>query len=306
MTETQDHTDIINSGWVSKMPKAMRPYLYIMRLDRPIGTWLLLLPGWWAILLAGGLSQWPTLLLFAIGAVIMRGAGCIINDLWDKDLDARVERTASRPLPSGDITPRQAIRLLIGLLALGLLILIQFNLLTILIGFASILFVIIYPLMKRFTWWPQAFLGLTFNFGAIMGWTAVTGSLGWQAIALYIAGFFWTMGYDTIYALQDRKDDKKVKIKSSARWFVEKWKKDIRIPLYAFYGIHFFIMMNVIFGTYPTVFALLLSAVPFAHLYWQVSTLEYKKAPSALKRFQSNRDYGLMMCGIITLCTFIF
>ncbi len=306
MTKTQGHTDIIHQGWISKMPERIRPYLYLMRLDRPIGTWLLLLPGWWAILLAGGIDQFKALSLFAIGAIIMRGAGCIVNDLWDRDLDGKVERTSTRPIPNGDITPREAIKFLIVLLSLGLLILVQFNLATILIGFASIVFIVIYPFMKRVTWWPQAFLGLTFNFGALMGWTAVTGEIGWQAIALYIAGFFWTLGYDTIYALQDMKDDRRVGIKSTARLFVYKWRKNISIPLFWFYGIHFFIMVNVIFGTYPTILALFLSAAPFAHLYWQVHTLKPKTPENALARFKSNRDYGLIMCIIIALCSLLF
>jgi 4-hydroxybenzoate polyprenyltransferase len=303
MPQKQNHTDIIETGWVTKTPISLRPYLYLMRLDRPIGTWLLLLPAWWAILLAGGLDEWKILLLFAIGAVIMRGAGCIVNDLWDRDLYGKVERTATRPIPNGDITIRQAILCLIALLALGLLILIQFNLTTILIGLASLIFVLIYPLMKRFTWWPQAFLGLTFNFGALMGWTAVTGFLSWQAWALYAAGFFWTMGYDTIYALQDRKDDKKIGIKSTARLFIEKWKKDVKIPLYIFYAVHFFILINTIFGTYYSLLTLILSVIPFMHLYWQVSTVNIKDPQIALKRFKSNRDYGLLVCAVILIAS---
>ena len=306
MTQKQGHTDIIDEGWITKIPAHIRPYLYLMRLDRPIGTWLLFIPALWSILLAGGLSQWPILILFAIGAIIMRGAGCIINDLWDQDLDGKVERTAKRPIPAGDVTIRQAVKFLIALLAIGLLILIQFNLTTIILGFLSMIFVGIYPYMKRITWWPQAFLGLTFNFGALMGWAAVTGEVGWQAIALYIAGFFWTLGYDTIYALQDLKDDALIGIKSTARLFVNKWKKKIKIPLLWFYGIHFFMMVNIIFGTYPTVLALILSAAPFAHLYWQVHTLKPKTPENALKRFQSNRDYGLMMAAIILASAFIF
>ncbi len=284
------------------MPDAIRPYLYLMRLDRPIGTWLLLLPGWWAILLAGGLGAWPTLTLFAIGAIVMRGAGCVVNDLWDRDLDSKVERTSTRPIPNGDVTPKQAMIFLGGLLFLGFIILLQFNLTTIILGVVSLAFIVAYPLMKRITWWPQAFLGLTFNFGALMGWAAITGGLGWQAWVLYIASFFWTLGYDTIYALQDRRDDALIGIKSSARWLSEKWDGNIKMPLYAFYAVHYlYFAVVLLWGSNISFFGVVFLTLPLLHLIWQVKTLDTDSPQNALKRFQSNRDYGLLMCVVITL-----
>jgi len=298
------YTDIVHIAWVERVIPKLKPYFYLMRLDRPIGTWLLLLPAWWSILMAGGISAWPTLILFAAGAVIMRGAGCVINDLWDRDLDAQVERTATRPLPAGDITSRQGSFFLILLLAIGFIILIQFNFLTIAIGIVSLILVGSYPLMKRITWWPQAFLGLTFNIGTLMGWAAVTGELGWQAWAFYIAGFFWTLGYDTIYALQDREDDAVIGIKSTARLFIEKWRGSITLPLYGFYCVHYFIIIAVvILGTAGSIHPLasLLFFTPLAHLIWQVRTLLIDDPHNALKRFKSNRDYGLVICVILLI-----
>lgn len=300
MSVKQNHTDIIKIGWVGKMPAVIQPYLYLMRLDRPIGTWLLLLPAWWAILLTGGTDAWPTLLLFAIGAIIMRGAGCVVNDLWDRDLDGRVERTATRPIPNGDVTPRQAMLFLIGLLVLGFFILIQFNTLTITLGIISLFFIALYPLMKRITWWPQAFLGLTFNFGALMGWAAITGELPWQAWALYAAGFIWTLGYDTIYALQDRDDDMMIGIKSSARWLTERYRGNIQTPLYLFYLGHTILLIAVIASMHSSTL-ILLFILSFAHLVLQIKTLDIQNPQNALNRFKSNRDYGLIICVIIVI-----
>lgn len=284
------------------MPKPVQPYLYLMRLDRPIGTWLLLLPAWWAMLLAQGLNAWWAMLLFALGAIVMRGAGCVVNDLWDRDIDGKVERTRARPLVSGQITIWQAFLLLFGLLMIGLAVLLQFNRLTILIGIGSLAFVALYPLMKRWTWWPQAFLGLTFNFGAIMGWSAVMGEVSPACLLLYAAGFFWTIGYDTIYALQDREDDAMVGIKSTARLFTEQW-RSIHTPLYIFYGLHAAFltagvyMASVDIQPWKWVFL----AIPFAHLIWQVKTVSLTDPQNALKRFKSNRDYGLILCAVILM-----
>lgn len=298
MDGKQNHTDIVNNGWIGKMPFRAQPYLYLMRLDRPIGTWLLLLPALWAILLTDGLSAWKSMVLFAVGAVVMRGAGCVVNDLWDRDLDGKVERTAMRPIPSGNVTIRQAILFLVCLLALGLLILLQFNFLTITLGIVSLVFVSVYPLMKRITWWPQAFLGLTFNFGALMGWSAITGELPWQAWVLYASGFFWTLGYDTIYAMQDKDDDVLIGIKSSARWLIEKYKGKIQTPLYVFYVTHLFLLSIVFVSMYPSLLSVLI-LIPFVHLVWQVRTVSIDNPQSSLRRFKSNRDYGLIVCFFI-------
>lgn len=298
MKRSKNHTDIITRGWVGHMPRPVRPYLYLMRLDRPIGTWLLLLPGLWAILLAGGIEEWRTMILFAIGALVMRGAGCVVNDLWDRDLDGHVERTQTRPIPSGDVTIPQAFLFLFFLLCLGFSVLLQMNLLTIAIGVTSLLFIALYPLMKRWTWWPQAFLGLTFNFGALMGWAAVTGDVPWQAWVLYASGFFWTLGYDTIYAMQDREDDALVGIKSTARLFTDTLAIDPRVPCILFYTVHFALICAVLvtMGNIGSAFIL---ALPFAHLIWQCVTLSRTDPQNALKRFKSNRDYGIIICGVI-------
>ena len=205
-------------GWIDQIaPHWSRGYLKLARLDRPIGTWLLLWPCLWSIALASPANTatppYDLLLLFALGAMVMRGAGCTYNDIVDRDFDAKVTRTALRPIPAGDVTIRQA-WLFLGLqLLIGLVILLQFNLVTVGLGLASVLLVVTYPFMKRITYWPQAWLGLTFNWGALMGWTAVTGSLGWPAVALYAAGFCWTLGYDTIYAHQDKEDDALIGVK---------------------------------------------------------------------------------------------
>ncbi|QJE72105.1 4-hydroxybenzoate octaprenyltransferase [Aerophototrophica crusticola] len=223
------HTDIRTGTWVDRvLPAGLRPYARLARLDRPIGTWLLLFPGWWAIALAAPAGQWPDwwlMALFAVGAVVMRGAGCTVNDILDRKLDAKVERTRVRPIPAGEVTVFQALGFLGLQLFLGLLVLLQLNFLSILLGVASLVLVFSYPLMKRITWWPQAFLGLTFNWGALMGWTAVKGTLDAPALLLYAGCILWTLGYDTIYAHQDKEDDARVGIKSTALLFGAKSKR---------------------------------------------------------------------------------
>lgn len=296
------YTDINTSGWIRRMPSAMRPYLLLMRLDRPIGTWLLLLPGWWALLLAPVKVMEENLILymalFAAGAVIMRGAGCIINDLWDKDFDKQVERTKNRPLAAGTISPRQAILFLIFLLLLGFAILIQFNIYTICLGLLSLIPVCLYPLAKRVTWYPQAALGLTFNFGALMGASAMMNDIPHiYSLALYAAGFFWTMGYDTIYAQQDMGDDALVGIKSTALRFGTEIK--------AFVGLFYALT------TYFLLLALLLADLPLwivvcavfccTHLLWQYKNWNEEDPHSSLKIFKSNRDFGIILCAVIAL-----
>lgn len=214
------HTDIRVGDWIDRLlPRFLRPYARLARLDRPIGTWLLLLPGLWSIALAapeGGLPDITLMALFAVGSVLMRGAGCTINDILDHDFDARVERTRVRPIPSGAVSLRQAWIFLALQCLGGLAVLVWMNTLTIILGVASLALVGTYPLMKRITWWPQAFLGLTFNWGALMGWTAVTGRLSPAPLLLYAGGILWTLGYDTIYAHQDREDDARIGVKSTA------------------------------------------------------------------------------------------
>ena len=210
--------DIPVGNWIDRwVPAPVRPYLRLMRLDRPIGTWLLLLPAWWSLALAA--PRWPDLglmALFALGAVVMRGAGCTVNDIADHKFDAQVARTAARPIPSGAVSVLQALCFLGLQLGIGLAILLCLNGAALAWGAASLLLVIPYPFMKRITWWPQAWLGLTFNWGALLGWVAVTGRLDAAPLALYAAGLFWTLGYDTIYAHQDKEDDILIGVKSTA------------------------------------------------------------------------------------------
>jgi 4-hydroxybenzoate polyprenyltransferase len=300
MIAPKHHTDIIQTGWVGKMPSVLRPYLYLMRLDRPIGTWLLLMPALWVIAMNG--ADLYLMVLFAIGALVMRGAGCVINDLWDRDLDGRVERTAMRPIPSGDVSVLQALLFLCVLLIIGLIILLQLSLLAITLGVISVFFIAIYPLMKRITWWPQAFLGLTFNFGALMGWAAATGDLPWQAWAIYAAGCFWTLGYDTIYALQDRDDDALIGIKSTARLFVERMGMNPAIPCGVFFCIHYALVCLVIMNDHSmNTLAIMLLCLPVFHLLWQVITLKPSLHDNTLARFKSNRDYALLLLGVIMI-----
>src|SRR5579884_3093654 len=210
--------DIRAGDWVERwLPRAVQPYARLARLDRPIGTWLLLFPGWWGIALAA--AGWPDpvlLVLFAVGAVAMRGAGCTLNDIADREYDGKVARTRLRPLPSGRVTVLQA-ALFMGLqLAVGAAVLLSLNRMTILLGLAVLALIATYPFMKRITYWPQLFLGLNFNWGALLGWTAVTGAVAWPAVLLYLGGICWTLGYDTIYAHQDKEDDARIGVKSSA------------------------------------------------------------------------------------------
>src|SRR5438105_445845 len=213
-----DASDIRQGDWVDRiLPAWVQPYARLARLDRSIGTWLLLFPGWWAIALAA--RRWPDpalLLLFALGAVGMRGAGCTLNDIADRHYDAQVARTRLRPLPSGAVTLRQAALFLAFQLATGAAVLFSLNRTSVLLGVAVLGLIGTYPFMKRITYWPQVFLGLNFNWGALLGWTAVTGYLDAAPLLLYLGGVFWTIGYDTIYAHQDKEDDLRIGVKSSA------------------------------------------------------------------------------------------
>lgn len=291
-------------------PKAWHPYLKLARVDRPIGTWLLLLPCWWSIALAGGgfqkmeLREWGSMALFALGALLMRGAGCVVNDLWDRDLDAKVERTRTRPLPAGEVTVRQAFAFLCVLLAISLIILLQFNALTIKLGFLSLLLVGTYPLMKRVTWWPQLFLGFTFNWGALMGWAAVRGDFSLNELPgalpqvfylapawLYAGGILWTLAYDTIYAHQDREDDAIIGIRSTARLFGNKSR--------AFIGAFFMLAILCLgvgkyFGDPGSRLAPVLIAFLAGHAMWQLRGWRMHDPQSCLSTFRANRDFGIL------------
>lgn len=267
-----------------------------MRADRPIGAWLLLIPCWWGLAMAAAAGHGNFLLadeavLFAIGAYVMRGAGCTYNDIIDRDFDAKVERTALRPLPSGQITLSQAWIFLGALSVAGLIILLQFNLFTILIGLSSLALVAAYPFMKRITYWPQAWLGLTFNWGALVGYAAIAESLSAAAATTYFAGIFWTLGYDTIYAHQDTEDDALIGVKSTALKFgatTKKW-------LTAFYAstIGLFVVAGVFAGFGGVYF---LALVPAAlHFAWQVNKLDIMDSHNCLTLFKSNREAGILL-----------
>ncbi|WP_439580454.1 4-hydroxybenzoate octaprenyltransferase [Elioraea sp.] len=291
-------SDIRPGGLIAALPEAARPYAVLIRLDRPIGTWLLFLPGLWGLALAG--SPWPDpwlVALFGIGAVVMRGAGCVVNDLWDRDIDRRVARTAARPLASGAITPLRALVFLAALLSLGLIILLQLHPLAIALGVASLLPIAIYPLMKRVTWWPQAFLGVTFNWGVPMGYAAAAGTLDAAALVLYAAAFFWTLGYDTIYAHQDRADDALIGVHSTARLFGER----TRPFLGACYvvAVALVALSGALLGMSAWFFAAL--ALPASLLARQVVTLDIHDVAQCGRLFRANREVGLAVAAALVV-----
>ena len=294
-------SDIPRGNWLDRFaPPVTRPYARLMRLDRPIGTWLLLLPGWWALAIPMPDGAWPSILwvaLFGIGAILMRGAGCVINDFFDRDFDARVARTADRPLASGAVSLRAALVFLAALLAVSLAILLQFNGFAIAVGALSLLLVVPYPLMKRITWWPQAWLGLTFNWGALVGWTAVTGELAWPAIALYAAGVLWTLGYDTIYAHQDKEDDILIGVKSTALRLGDATKPWL-------FGFYITAMVLIIYAgvlaQLPAIYfwALIPCGV---HLLWQAWRVNINDPADCMAKFRSNRDFGFLLLAAILI-----
>ena len=281
-------------NWVDRYaPAAWQPYLRLARMDRPIGTWLLLFPCWWSVTLAEVSNGRPypdlkLLALFAIGAVVMRGAGCAYNDYVDREYDARVARTAGRPIPSGQVSPEAALLFVAALSGVGFLVLIWFNLFTILLGIASLGLVAIYPFMKRLTYWPQAVLGLAFNWGALMGWAAVKGSLDWPALLLYAGSVLWTIGYDTIYAHQDTEDDLMLGLKSTALTFGE----DTPFWVGGFYvgALLLWIGAGFLAGTHLVFFFGV--ALVGLQMAWQVSTLDTSDPKNCLRRFRANRDVG--------------
>lgn len=287
--------DAVRGNWVDRYaPAAARPYLRLSRMDRPIGTWLLLLPCWWALAAATPALDFRFLWLFALfglGALVMRGAGCTFNDIADRDFDAQVARTRSRPLPSGQATVKQAIAWMLVQSFVGLAILLQLNGLAIWLGIASLGLVAIYPFAKRFTFWPQAFLGLAFNWGAIMGWAAAAGEIPLASPILYVAGIAWTLGYDTIYGHQDREDDDLIGVKSTSRLFGG----DTRAWVIGFYSITWagIGLAGWLSGTGILFWPCL--ALAGAHFTWQVATLKIGDPADCLIKFRSNRDAGLIV-----------
>ncbi|HVB18544.1 MAG TPA: 4-hydroxybenzoate octaprenyltransferase [Stellaceae bacterium] len=293
-----DPSDIRPDDWVERLlPGWAEPYARLARLDRPIGTWLLLFPAWWGIALAG--PRWPDpilLVLFAIGAVAMRGAGCTLNDIADRDYDGQVARTRMRPLPSGRVRVWQAVLFMLAQLAIGAAVLFSLNHASILLGIAVLGLIATYPFMKRITWWPQLFLGLNFNWGALIGWTAVAGSLGWPAVLLYLGGICWTLGYDTIYAHQDKEDDARIGVKSSALALGSRTRPFLFACAAAaavLWGI------SGAAAGLGLVFYLALAAV-VAQLAWQAVRVDTDDPADCLGKFRSNRAVGwLMLCGIV-------
>ena len=299
MTERQPPLPDARKSWlVTALPAPLRPYARLMRLDRPIGIWLLLLPGWWSLTLAGfGVPQLKLVALFFIGAVAMRGAGCTYNDIVDRDIDAKVARTRSRPLPAGEVSLRAAWIFTVLQLAVGLAVLLQFNRFAILIGASSLVLVAVYPFMKRITFWPQAWLGLTFNWGALTGWAAARGDIEMPALLLYAAGVLWTLGYDTIYAHQDREDDALVGVKSSARALAHGTRLFVAAAYLATILLLLLALRPLPLG-WPTRFFLSAAAV---QLVWQVTTLKTSDSANCLARFRSNRDFGLLVLAALLL-----
>ena len=284
-------------NWVDTLaPSWSRPYLRLARADRPIGAWLLLLPCWWSASLAAVAtgSAYPNpwhVALFFVGAFVMRGAGCTWNDILDRDLDAKVARTRSRPIPSGQVSVKAAAVFLVAQALVGLLVLLQFNRFTVLLGIASLGVVAIYPLMKRIIWWPQIILGFAFSWGALMGWAAVLSRLDAAALLLYAGSVAWVIGYDTIYAHQDREDDALVGVKSTARLFGER----TRLALVCFYTVAVLLigLSGAAAGAGPV---FVVGCILFgAHLGWQIDRLDIADPDLCLRLFKSNRDAGLIL-----------
>lgn len=278
-------------GLVAALPSGLRNYALLARFDRPIGWWLLFWPCAWGVLLAGGESRWDLILWLLAGAVAMRGAGCVYNDIVDADLDRQVARTASRPVASGAVGKKAAWAWLVALCLVGLVVLLQLRWPAQLVSLGALAPVAAYPFMKRITWWPQAWLGLVFSWGALVGWTELRGD-GWEVLAaLYAGAICWVIGYDTIYALQDREDDALVGIRSSALRMGERVKGGVAgfyAAALAFWALAFWLLREDAVA--------LIALLPMAiHLSWQVLTLDISDADNPLARFRSNRFAGLLM-----------
>ena len=284
--------DSEHRGLIGLLPPAARPFALLARFDRPIGWWLLFWPCAFGLALAGGaLARWDLLLWLLLGAIAMRGAGCVYNDIIDRDLDRQVARTASRPLANGAVS-RKAAWIWLGLLCLiGLITWLQLNWTARLVALGSLALVAAYPFMKRITWWPQAWLGLVFSWGALVGWSAFTGTVPLGAILLYAGCVFWVIGYDTIYALQDREDDALVGIRSSAL----RLGKNVRVGVASCYLATLALWLMAFGQRFPDPFAYLALLPVAAHLAWQVATLRPEDGADALAKFRSNRFAGLLM-----------
>jgi len=297
--------DAVNLNWVDRLaPRWSRPYLRLSRADRPAGTWLLLLPCWWGVGLAAAsdpagasLKDLWIVIACGIGAFLMRGAGCTWNDITDREFDGRVARTRSRPLPSGQVTVAQAAAWMVAQAILALIVLLTLERAAIILGVIALVPVVVYPFAKRFTWWPQVFLGIAFNWGALLAWAAHYDALGWPAVVLYLAGMSWTLFYDTIYAHQDRDDDALIGIKSTARLFGGATKTWLR----GFFALSVSLMGAAIIlalvpgGALIPLGVALLGAWAFGwHLAWQLRLLDINNPETCLRLFRANRDAGLI------------
>jgi 4-hydroxybenzoate polyprenyltransferase len=307
MPEAMTVADAPKDNWVDTLaPAASRPFLRLSRADRPIGTWLLLIPCFWGLALAAaadpsGYRVWDLWIAAGcmIGAFLMRGAGCTWNDITDRDFDAAVARTKSRPIPSGQVTVRQAAVWMATQAALAAIILFSYNPATIALGIASLVLVVIYPFAKRFTWWPQVFLGLAFNWGALVAWTAHSGTIGWAAVILWLSGIAWTLFYDTIYAHQDKEDDALIGVKSTARLFGDSGSRAwLRGFLVAAVVLMTVAVLVALLPTGPGVAKLILALAgvwAFGwHLAWQIGRLDTTDPQNCLWLFRSNRNAGLI------------
>jgi 4-hydroxybenzoate polyprenyltransferase len=304
VTDDVRPADAATKTWVDGAPQWARPYLRLARADRPIGIWLLLWPCWWSILLAARqvpFGFWPTVqlvwlfVLFAIGAAVMRGAGCTYNDIVDRDIDAKVARTAGRPIPSGQVSIAMAVVFLVVQLLVGLAVLLQLNWFSVVLGALSLVPIAIYPFMKRVTHWPQAFLGLTFNWGALLGWSAATGGLAVAPVLLFIGCVFWTLGYDTIYAHQDKEDDALIGVRSTAQLLAE-WTKPW---LALFYTVAWLLFLAAGLSAGMGVGFFVVLALVAGHLAWQILRLDIDDGSNCLSTFKSNRDLGAIMLAAI-------
>jgi 4-hydroxybenzoate polyprenyltransferase len=296
MNETSQILDAVKGSWVELLPTALRPFAQLMRLDRPIGWWLLLLPCWWGLALAqiaaaGGIPDLKYAVLFLVGAIVMRGAGCTINDIVDRKIDSAVERTRNRPLPSGRVSVKQAVLFLVVLLLIGLIVLLQFNQFTISTAIASLAIVAVYPFMKRITYWPQVVLGFAFNWGALVGWTSVHSSISLAPLSLYAGGILWTLAYDTIYAHQDKEDDVLVGVKSTALKFGDATPNWL---IFFFASSLFFIDLSLWLVNAPLLAHIGVVGAAL-HAIWQVTQFDGDNPKLCLKLFHSNRMFGLLV-----------
>lgn len=293
MNQSSSRSDI-NLSWVRFLPRFLQPYALLSRIDRPIGSWLLFLPGMWGILLPHDIptmTRIKLIILFAIGSVVMRSAGCVVNDIWDRDFDRQVARTKQRPIANGTISVKQAFIFLFILLMIGLVILLQLNPLSWVLGASSLILVALYPGAKRITWWPQLVLGFTFGFGAPLGYAAATGYLSWTQAALYAATIFWQIGFDTIYGYQDIEDDQRVGVKSTARWAGEAGKQFVAVN----YGLCIACLLITSILNHNSFIAILALLFPVIHFVWQIMKFDLHDPKICLTLFKSNRDTGLLI-----------